>query len=75
MNALAKYDFWLEYQKGQDNTAADALSHITTHLPPEAVQAVLDRAAMGTPQWAEVKYPAVVENNQYLEQEIRVATR
>ena len=51
VNALAKYNFLLEYQKGRDNAAADALSHITTHLPPEAVQAVLDGAAMGTPQW------------------------
>ena len=26
VSALAKYNFWLEYQKGQDNAAADALS-------------------------------------------------
>ena len=50
VNALAKYDFWLEYQKGWDNAVADALSRITTHLPPEAVQAVLDGAAIGTSQ-------------------------
>ena len=43
VSTLAKYDFWLEYQKGQDNAAADALSRVTTHLPPEAVQAILDR--------------------------------
>ena len=73
MNAPAKYDFRLEYQKGQDNTANDTLSHITTRLPPEAVQAVLDGAAMGTPQWAEVENQAVVKNNQCVEQEIRVA--
>ena len=40
VNALAKNDFWLEYQKGQDNAMADTLSCVTTHLPPEAVQAV-----------------------------------
>ena len=73
VNALAKYNFRLEYQKGQDNATADALSHITTHLPLEAVQAILDGAAMGTPQRAEVKNPAVVENDQRLEQEICVA--
>ena len=39
------------------------------------MQAVLDGAAMGTPQQAEVENPAVVENNQHLEQEIRVAAR
>ena len=32
VSALAKYNFWLEYQKGQDNTPADALSQVTTHL-------------------------------------------
>ena len=37
VSALAKYDFWLEYQKGQDNAVADALSWVTTYLPPEAV--------------------------------------
>ena len=38
VSALAKYDFWLEYQKGQDNAMADTLSRVTTHLGPEAVQ-------------------------------------
>ena len=47
VSALAKYNFQLEYQKGQDNAAGDALSWVTTHLKPEAVQAVLDGAAMG----------------------------
>ena len=75
MNALAKYDFWLEYQKGWDNATANALSRVTTCLPPEAVQAVLDGAAVGTSQQAEVENPAVIENNQCLEQEVRVATR
>ena len=50
VSALAKYDFWLEYQKGRENAAADALSWVTTHLQPEAVQAVLDGAAIGTSQ-------------------------
>ena len=43
VSALAKYDFRLEYQKGRDNAVADVLSRVTTHLPPEAVQAILDR--------------------------------
>ena len=75
VNALAKYDFQLEYQKGQDNATANALSRITTRLPPEAVQAVLDQATVGTSQQAEVENPAVIENNQCLEQEVRVAAR
>ena len=35
--ALANFNFQLEYQKGQDNTVADVLSQITTHLGPEAM--------------------------------------
>ena len=50
VSALAKYDFWLEYQKGRDNAVADALSQVTNRLPPEAVQAILDGATVGTSQ-------------------------
>ena len=53
VSALAKYDFGLEYQKGQDNAVADTLSRVTTHLKPEAVQAVLDGATVGASQRAE----------------------
>ena len=53
VSALAKYDFWMEYQKGRDNAVADALSWVMAHLGPEAVQAVLDGATVGTPQRAE----------------------
>ena len=63
VSALAKYDFQLEYQKGRDNAAADALSQVTTGLQPEAVQAVLDGAAMGASQRVEKESPAIIENN------------
>ena len=53
VSGLAKYDFRLEYQKGQDNAAADALCQVTTHLQPEAVQTVLDGVAVGMSQRAE----------------------
>ena len=72
VSALAKYNFQLEYQKGQDNAAADALSQVTTHLEPEAVQAVLDGAAMGASQRAERENPAIVKNDQQLEEEVHV---
>ena len=39
----------------------DALSQITTHLGPEAVQAILDEATLGTSQRAEGEDPAVIE--------------
>ena len=74
VSALAKYDFWLEYQKGWDNAVAHTLSQVTTHLQPEAVQVVLDRVVVGTSQWAERESPAIIENNQWLEQEVHVAS-
>ena len=74
VSALAKYDFRLKYQKGQDNAVADTLSQVTTHLEPEAVQAILDGATVGTSQRAEGENPAVIESDQQLEREVWVAT-
>ena len=72
MSALDKYDFRLEYQKGRDNAVADALSWVTTRLQLEAVQAILDRVAIGMSQQVERERPAIIENNQRLEQEVNV---
>ena len=72
VSALAKYDIRLEYQKGRDNAAAHALSWVTTRVEPEAVQAILDGAAVGTSQRAERENPAIIKNDQQLEQEVRV---
>ena len=53
---------------------ADALSQITTRLEPEAVQAILDGATVGTSQRAEGENPAVIKSDQQLEKEVQVAT-
>ena len=66
VSALAKYNFQLEYQKGQNNAAADALSQVTTHLEPEAVQAILDGAAVGALQRAERENPAIIKKDLHL---------
>ena len=44
---LGRFNFQLEYQKGWDNTVADALSRVTTCLELEAVQSILDGVALG----------------------------
>ena len=51
---------------------ADALSWVTTHLPPEAIQAVLDGVAIGTSWQVERERPAIIKNDQPLEQEVCV---
>ena len=73
VGALVKFNFQLEYQKGWDNAVADALSQITSHLGPEAVQAVLDGATIGISQRAEGEGPAVIEGDQQREKEVWVA--
>ena len=73
VGSLAKFIFWLEYQKGQDNAVADALSWITTHLGLEDVQAILDGAAVGAPKRAEGEDPAVIKGDQQKENEVWVA--
>ena len=50
------------------------MSQVTTHLKPEAVQAILDGAAVGASQRAERDNPAMIKNNQQLEKEVRVTT-
>ena len=47
INELAKYDFSLEYQKGRNNTVADALSRIEeTHLSDKEADKVLEAVLM-----------------------------
>ena len=74
VSALAKYDFRLEYQKGRDNAVADALSWVTAHLGPKAVQAILDGATVGTSQRAERENPAIIKGDQQLEKEVQFTT-
>ena len=43
-------------------------------LEPEAVQAILDGATVGTSQRAERENPAIIEGDQQLEKEVQVTT-
>ena len=52
---------------------ADALSGVMAHLGPEAVQAILDGATVGTSQRAERESPAIIKGDQQLKKEVPVA--
>ena len=67
-----RFNFQLEYQKGQDNTVADMLNQITTHLGPQSMQSVLDGVALGAAHRAEGYDPAVVDGNHGIEKEVCV---
>ena len=62
----------MEYQKGQDNTVADMLSQITTHLSLEVVHAILHGVTLGATHKAEGYDPAVVEGDHGMEKEVCV---
>ena len=63
----------MEYQKGWDNTVADALSQITTCLSSEAVQSILDGVTLGTVHREEGHDCSVVEGDYNIEKEVCVA--
>ena len=52
---------------------ADTLSRVTTHLGPEAVQAILDGATMGASHRAEGENPTIIEGDPQMEKEVWVA--
>ena len=70
VGALAKFNFQLEYQNGQDNSVANVLSRVTICLGPEAVQSILDGATIGASQGAEGEDPAVIKDDQQKEKEV-----
>ena len=72
VGAIARLNFQLGYQKGQDNTVADALRQITTCLGPEAVQSVLDGVTLGMAHRVEGHDPSVVEGDHDVEKEVCV---
>ena len=74
VGALVKFNFQLEYQKGCNNTVADVLSWITTHLRLEAMQSILDEVALGATQRAERDNPAMIEGDHDIEKEVHVTT-
>ena len=73
VGTLARFNFQLEYQKGCDNTVADVLSQISTHLDPDMVRSILDRVTLAAAHRAEVHDPVIIKGDHGLEQVVCVA--
>ena len=73
VGALARFNFQLEYQKGHDNTVADVLSQVTTHLDPDTVRLILNGVTLGAAHQVEFHNPTIIEGDHDLEQEVCVA--
>ena len=58
---LARFTFSIEYQKGRENVAADALSRLTLKLDAEIVKSMLDGVTMGMTNRVDTQDPAVAK--------------
>ena len=73
VSALASFKFELEYQKGADNGAADALSWVPISHSRQTVQSLLEGAIVGAANQDEVRASEeLLEEHECLSQEARV---
>ena len=54
MASLTNFNFTIEYQRGRNNAAADALSQVNDSLNAQEVKAILDEVTMGCSNQAEL---------------------
>ena len=63
------FTFSIEYHKGWDDAATNALSQITLKLDAETMQSLPDRITMGTIGRVDVHNPVVVEADEEMHKE------
>ena len=61
VESLVRFTFSIEYQKGQENAAADALSQITLKLDTGTMKSILDIVTMGMTERADAHNPAMAK--------------
>ena len=70
VGTLASFQFELEYQKGTDNGAADALSQVPISHSRQAVQSLLKGAIVGASDRGEAEAnEGLLEEHEHLSQE------
>ena len=73
VGVLASFQFELEYQKGTDNGAVDALSWVPVSHSWQTVQSLLEGVIVGTSDRGEAKAnEGLLEEHEHLSQEARV---
>ena len=70
VETLVGFTFSIEYCKGQDNAAADALSWVTLKLDPESMKSILDGISVGTIGRADAHDPLVVEADEEIHKQV-----
>ena len=66
----ARFTFSIEYQKGWDNAAADALSQVTSKLDAGTVKSILDGVAMGLTKRVDVHDLVVTEADEEIHKQV-----
>ena len=61
VESFARFTLSIEYQKGWDNVATDAMSQVTSKLDAETVKSILDGVTVGMMERADAQDPAVAE--------------
>ena len=62
--SLARFTFSIEYQKGHDNVATNALSQVTSKLNAETMKSILDGVTVGTTESADAHDLVVAKANE-----------
>ena len=68
---LGRFKFSIEYQKGQDNVATDALSQITSKLDAEIMKSILDGVTMEMTERADAQDLAVAEADEEIHKQVQ----
>ena len=64
VKSLARFTFSIEYQKGWDNVATDALSWVTLKPDTETVKSILDGVTVGMMERPDTQYPVVAKGDE-----------
>ena len=70
VGSLSGFTFCIEYQKGWDNAAADALSQVTSRLDAGTVMSILDRVTVGSTRRADAWDPVVVATDEEIHEQV-----
>ena len=68
---LARFTFSIECQKGRDNAAADALSHVTSKLDAVTMKSILDRVTMGMTETVDAHHPMVADADEEIHNQVQ----
>ena len=64
------FTFSIEYHKGQDNAATDALSQVTLRQDAETVKSILDGITVVVMERVDAHDPAVVEADEEIHKKV-----